>query len=241
MILKIEKGMFMMLLGVVVLIFILGFDKINLANLASLNLENIFLPFGVILFAFTGFSAIPDMSKVLGSERKLLKKAIIIGIITVFLVYVVFSLVIVGVSGENTSEESIVGLKSILGNKIVVAGAIFGILAMTTSFLTLGLALKDIFSTDFNINSTLAWVLTCFVPFILLIIGLSSFIEVLGIVGSLTGGFSSLLILMMHSRALKDGDQYPGYQVKLPRIILYFLYGIFSLGIIYQFYFILLA
>lgn len=238
MVLKIEKGMFILLIVVVIFIFILGINKVNLSNLASLHLENIFLPFGVILFAFTGISAIPDMAKVLGEDKKLLKKSIVLGMIIVFLIYLLFTFIIIGVSGQNTSEEAIIGLRDILGTKIIFIGAIFGILAMTTSFLTLGLALKNMYSQDYDLDKTLAWVLTCFVPFILFILGLSSFVEVLGIVGSITGGISAILILTMYRRSQTKGDQEPAYKIKIPSFIINILYVIFALGVLYQLYFI---
>lgn len=238
MVLKIEKGMFILLFLVAIFIFILGINKVNLSNLASLHLENIFLPFGVILFAFTGISAIPDMTKVLGGDKKFLKKSIILGMIIVFIIYLLFTFIIVGVSGQNTSEEAIIGLRDILGAKIIFIGAIFGILAMTTSFLTLGLALKDMYSQDYGLDKTLAWVLTCFVPFILFILGLSGFVEVLGIVGSITGGISAILILTMYRRAQIKGDQEPAYIIKIPSFIINILYAIFALGVLYQLYFI---
>lgn len=238
MILKIEKGMFILLFIVAIFIFVIGINKVDLNNLASLHLENIFLPFGVILFAFTGISAIPDMSRVLGEDKKLLKKSIVLGMFIVFVIYLLFTFIIVGVSGQNTSQEAIIGLKDILGAKIILIGAIFGILAMTTSFLTLGLALKEMYSQDYGLDKTLAWVLTCFVPFILFILGLSSFVEVLGIVGSITGGFSSILILAMYRRAKKRGDQEPEYLIKIPNFVIYILYIIFGLAVLYQVYYI---
>lgn len=240
MVIKMEKGMFLLLLAVALLIFVLGFNKVDLNNLATLNMANIFLPFGVILFAYSGFSAIPDMSRVLDGSKKQLKSAIIFGTIIVFIVYLAFTFIIVGISGKDTSEEAIVGLKGILGSKIVIIGAMFGILAMATSFLTLGLALKEVYHYDYGIDKTLAWVLTCFIPFVLLILGLSSFVEVLGIVGSLTGGISSILILVMHKKSQKGGDRKPEYSLKLTKSIVYLLYIIFILGIIYQIYYLFL-
>jgi len=238
MIIKVEKGMFAALVIVVIAIFIFGLKNIQVNNLFTYDISFVFLPFGVILFAFTGISAIPDMSKVLVDNKKLLKRAIVIGMALVFIIYLLFTLVIVGVSGDRTSVESIVGLQDVLGKKITIIGAIFGILAMTTSFLTLGLALKEMYSYDYGLDKTLAWVLACFVPFIIFIIGLSNFIEVLGIVGSITGGVSSILILAMYRKAIIKGEVDPAYKINIPNILIYFIYLIFGLGILYQIYYV---
>jgi tyrosine-specific transport protein len=237
MVIKIEKGMFLVLLAVVLLIFVLGVRHVQFDNLIAFDLKNIFLPYGVILFAFTGISAIPDMSRTLRREESKLKKAIMIGMVTVFVVYLLFSFVIVGISGKNTSEEAVVGLEKLLGKKIFIIGAILGILTMATSFLTLGLALKEMFVYDFGFHKTLAWVVACFVPFIFFLLGLVGFVRVLGIVGSITGGISGILVFLMYFRAKKTGDQKPAYTVNIPKILVYFLCGLFGLGAIYQIYY----
>ena len=239
MIVKVEKSMFVVLFIVMTLLFVFGAKHIQFSNLLNINFKDLFLPYGVILFAFSGVSAVPVMSRVLRQGRKSLKVAVVLGMIAVLAVYLLFALLIVGISGEQTSEEAIVGLTGLLGNKIVIIGAIFGILAMTTSFLTLGLVMKEMYVYDYSLDKTLAWVLTCFVPFIIFLLGLIGFIKVLGIVGSITGGISGILLLLMYLKAKKSGDREPEYKIRIPRPIIYLICALLGLGVVYEIYYLI--
>jgi len=151
-----------------------------------------------------------------------------------------FAFVVCGVAGQKTSEEAIIGLSNFLGQRIFILGAILGILTMSTSFLTLGLALKEIFIYDYKINDITAWILACFVPFILFLLGLTSFIKVISMVGTITGGLNGIIILLMYLKACERGEQKPAFSINLPRPIIYILCLIFGLGILYQIYYLFL-
>ncbi|MBU1178388.1 amino acid permease [Patescibacteria group bacterium] len=237
MIIRVEKVMFIALFIVISLFFVFGGKHIDLENLRTFDFSHAFLPYGVLFFAFTGLSAIPDMSRMLKKEKHNFKKALLIGTVTVFFIYLCFTFIIVGISGAGTSPEAVVGLVGLLGKKIVIVGSVFGVLAMATSFLTLGLAMKEIYRYDYGLDKTLGWVLTCFVPLIIFLLGLVSFIGVLGAVGSVTGGISGIMILWMYLRAKKKGDQEPAYVIKVPKPVIYILSVIFALGALYEVYY----
>ncbi|MCK4968836.1 MAG: hypothetical protein KAS12_07310, partial [Candidatus Aenigmarchaeota archaeon] len=78
---KLELVMAIMLILVVGVIFIFAFPHLNANNLATIDLSHWFFPFGVILFALGGATAIPMMQQLLRKKEILLKKAIIIGLI----------------------------------------------------------------------------------------------------------------------------------------------------------------
>ena len=132
-------------LFIVLLIFFLALPRISLTNLAGFSFSKIFMPYGVVLFAYLGTVAIPEMKEELIKYKKGLKKAIIIGSLIPVVVYVLFALSIVGVLGVNTHEIGALGLAAILGEKLVFIGALFALFTLTTSFLALGLGLKELF------------------------------------------------------------------------------------------------
>jgi amino acid permease len=234
---RFEKIMVLILILIVALIFVFGVANVRIENLTGFNAAYLFLPYGVILFAFTGATAVVDMRKTLAGEEKKLKKAIFIGHLIPLIVYLIFAFIVCGVAGKETSPEAIIGLSKFLGPKIFSLGALLGILTMSTSFLTLGLALKEIFMVDYKINKTTSWVLACFVPFIIFLLGLTSFIKIIGIVGAVTGGINGIIILLMYLKAKEKGEQTPAFSVKLPKSIIYISYLIFGLGILYQVYY----
>ena len=120
MIVKVEKAMFLALLTVMTIIFVFGIRYMNVDHLQGFDFGHAFLPYGVLLFAFGGLTIIPDMSRMLKNEKHNLKKAILIGLLVVFLIYLCFTFIIVGVSGKDTSPEAIVGLADTLDKKIVI-------------------------------------------------------------------------------------------------------------------------
>lgn len=236
-IIKIEKVMVVVLILAVVFIFTIGLPHIEIENLMSFDKMNLFLPYGVILFAFTGATVIADMRKILSGQERKMKKAILIAYVVVFVIYLAFSLVVCGISGRDTSQEAIIGLNSILGEKVFVVGAILGVLTMTTSFLTLGLVLREIFMCDYKFGRVLSWVYACFVPFIIFLLGLADFIKIIGMVGAITGGLQGILILTMYLKAKKKGQVEPVFKINVPKTVIYLFYVMFGLGIIYETYY----
>ncbi len=236
--------LFMVGLLVFVIFFIFGISlpEIRLSNLTYISFHYLFLPFGVMLFALGGASAIPAMKEVLekGKQLSSLKKAIILGMVIPVIIYLVFSFAVVGVNGPATSEQVVSGLSPVLGRKIVYLAGILGILTMATSFLALSYVLKGVYQRDYHLSPFIASFLTCSLPLIIFLLGLRSFVQVLGISGAILSGFQGILLLMTYQRAKQLGNRRPEYELKLPHFFLYLLYFIFSLGIIYQIIYLLI-
>ncbi len=239
-IIKIEKIMVAVLILAAVLIFIFGLPYVEMENLIGFDRMNLFLPYGVILFAFTGATVLADMKKILSGEEKKLKKSILIAYVIVFVIYLSFSFVVCGISGKDTSPEAIIGLNNVMGDKIFVIGAILGILTMTTSFLTLGLVLREIFMCDYKFGKVLSWVYACFVPFVIFLFGLADFIKIIGMVGAITGGLQGILILIMYLKAKKQGNTKPLFSIKVPKVIVYLMCAMYGVGIVYETYYLFL-
>ncbi|MBN2112402.1 amino acid permease [Candidatus Woesearchaeota archaeon] len=222
-------------LVVIIIVFISVFTipKINTANLAVFNPKAIFIPYGVILFALAGSIAIPEMKEELVNNKKILKKAIIIGALIPSIMYIVFSLVIVGAMGASTTEVATIGLAEILGQKVFMLGNIFAVLAMATSFLTLGLALKEMYHYDYHINEKISWLLTIIPPFVLFLALKKSFVGVIGLTGGIAMGLEGALIVLMYRKAKKLGARKPEYEMIKCSAIEYCLMLIFAAGIIY--------
>lgn len=235
-IVRVEKIMVVLLLIVMAVFFIFGFSEIETTNYFTFNLSKIFLPYGVILFALGASSIIPDMKNILTHQRKSLKKAIIIGATVPMIIYVFFAAIVVGVTGVDTSESAIIGMGQKLGSVILDLGAVFGILAMTTSFLSLGLVLKEVFQYDLKMNKILSWALVLVVPLVVVLLNFLSFIQVLGIVGALVGGTEGIIIISLFYKARKKSERKPEYALKIPNFVIYALGLVFFLGIVYEVY-----
>lgn len=216
-------------------IIIKGSVLVDSNNLLTSNFSQAFFPFGAILFSLSALSAIPELEHIIKRKKERIKGVIIWGGITTIIVFLLFVAVVLGVTGVNTSEDALSGINAVMGNGIVTIGLIFGVFAIATSFLMIGINLKEIFWYDYHLSEKKAWLLTCFVPFIIFLLGLRDFITVVSIAGGIAGGFVGILIIVSFYRAKKMGDMQPAYEIKVPKIFSALMIFIFLLGIVYQF------
>lgn len=228
----------------VLVIFIIGalsYDKINPSYFTGVSLKNMLFPYGVILFAFVGTAAIPELKEELAKEKQKLKKAIIIGSIIPIVLYFLFTIIVLGIVGYNNfsllgpNERIATVALSIFSEKyLAIFANIFAAFAMFTSFIGLGLALKEMYEYDLHIKKILALFLTIIPPLIIALSGLTSFIAVIGFTGAIAGGIDGILIMLAYWKAKKKGDRKPEYSLSISKTLTAMLIIMFALGIIYQ-------
>lgn len=207
--------------------------KLDLGNFAgSIPPAKLFLPYGVLLFALTGVTVIPEVEELMRRQHSKLKRAIFLGSIIPIVVYFLFAFAVVGVSGLGTSEDAVTGLTGLMPNGIVLGGALLGILTMGGSFLTLAYILREVWYRDYGCNKLVSWGLAVFPSLILFFIGFASFFRVLQLTGAFTGGMTGILIGVLYLKAIKSGTITPVYSLKLPHFIVWILILTFAGGVI---------
>ncbi|HAM95946.1 hypothetical protein A2W39_00090 [Candidatus Azambacteria bacterium RIFCSPHIGHO2_01_46_10] len=236
---RIEIIMTAALLLVMAVIIGFGLNKINFQNLATVNFGQSFLPYGVILFAMAGSAAVPIVRDLMAGEEAKIKKTLVWGTLIPAVLYALFIFTVVGISGANTTKETLAGLSLYFGPSIIFLGRIFGLLAIATSFLIFGEYLEETLNYDLKLNKTLSYLLVVGVPLIAFLGGMRNFIDTIGLVGAVAGGVEGILLVLMISKAKKLGDRPPEYSLNLPKFMSYGIIGLLGLGILYEiFYFI---
>ena len=237
-----ELILIFLLLIVVIIIGILSFDKVNPDNFSVFNLKYFFLPYGVILFAYMGMPAIPEMQEQIGKQKKKLKKAIIIGSIIPIVLYLLFSFIVVSLVGidnfnllEPNQRIATIALSLYSHSFLGLMANLLAVLAMFTSFLTLAIALIEVYEYDYKFSRFWAMILTFAIPLMVVIFNLTSFITVLGLTGAFAGGLESILIVLMYWKAKILGDRKPEYVLPKFKILGVIFIMMFVLGILYQF------
>jgi len=225
---------FILFFVILAAIFYRSYPMIEIKNFFNFNWQNLLLPYGPILFSLSGAALIPEVKEMLKAEPKKLKRVIISGVILASLAYLFFIFIVVGLTGRSTSMEAITGLKEFFGNGIIKLAFAFGFLTTFTSFITLGLTLNKTFHFDFKLNKNLAWLLTCFIPFSLYLLGMKDFIGVISFTGAVMIGAEAILIILVYLKAKTKGDVKPAYELKLPMALIYFLVLFFIAGVAYQ-------
>lgn len=220
--------------GIVIFIFLLfltffrGFEEITLSKLFFMREGefDLFLPYGALLFAFWGAALVPEIEETLalGKERKKLLKIIPLGVIISLFISYFFIIIVLGITGEGTTKEALVGLDNYLGNGVASLMLIFGILVIFTSLIAVGLTVKKILWYDLKIPEKTSFLIACGTPFLLYLLGIKDFIAVIGVVGATTIAIDAILILLMYEKI----------KSKKIRLITYPLIIIFFLGILYE-------
>ncbi len=219
--------------AIILLMFGFGVRGINLSNYSSINPEFWFFPYGVLLFAFGGLSAIPIQRQILGDKESQLKKSILAAVVFVGLLYFIFGFTILGISGDATTPDAISGLVGELGGQIIFLGSLFGILAVSTSYLMLGTAMLEVFHLDYGLNRKISWLLVVLPPFALFLGGLRNFIDVISLAGGVAIGLEAVVLILVYIKAKTHGDRVPEYSMRIPAWLLYLIAAVFVGGIGY--------
>lgn len=219
-------------LGLVASIIILGaslLPHVSLANLSGFSPAALFVPYGVFLFAMAGGAVIPDVRRLLGpNEYRRFRTSIIIGTAGAAVLYILFAVAVLGVSGEGTTADAIQGIAKRFGPAYLLAGALIGFLATITSFIPLGLTLKGMLTADFRIAERAAWFLTAAIPGVFYLLGFRDFIGIVSAVGAIGIGLDSIFILMVHHVASRNHSG--PWRIAISSSVRTLLIGLFLLG-----------
>lgn len=227
---KFGKVGFFVIIGFVLLIAIFFSVSVSLENLIYFNPENIFLPFGIILFSFLSFSSIPSAERLILGKEKLLKKAIFFGVLIPFLIYSVFSFIMVGNFGDKLPEVATLALGR--------GFALLGVFAIFTSFLSLSISLRDMIRFDFKVKRFKAWLICAISPLILYLFiyffNIASFVQILSVAGVVAGGLTGIIVLMINVKAKEKGKRIPEYNTPLNKKSVAVLSFVFIFGMMMQ-------
>jgi amino acid permease len=215
-----------LIFALIISISIFFSNKIDVNNLKDVFPGNFFVPFGVILFAFLGFSAIPEVKRILGEHKKPMKNIILSAYAICFIIYAIFTAIVLGYAGSMTPEIATIAL----GKPFIF----LGILTMFGAYLGLSMAMIDTIRFDFNKSRTKSWLWTIFIPIIAYLVlelsGKADFTKVLGIGGVISGGITAVLILFMVKNAKNLGDEVPNYSMPYSRTLTWILIILFAIG-----------
>lgn len=225
----VEGWLTFFLVLVMAIIFAAGVRLGTLEFLKTFDPRNIPLPYGAILFALTGTVVIPRTYEAFRGDHQRFRRLIIIGTAIPALLYLGFVFAVLSASPAGVSPEAIRGMTPVLGDSILILGGLVGFLATITSFIGVGLSYKGLLQFDFGFDGRWSWVLASVVPFIFVLIGVSDYIQVIGLIGAIAIGFANIGIVRIWLRL-------PRHELVslFPRWLSWLLVGVFSAGILYQ-------
>ncbi len=190
-----------LLIGAIIFLGVLLLPHATGSFLTGFQATGLFVPYGVLLFSLAGAAIIPDMQILLGRERRgLLRRVVLLGTITSAVLYFLFAIAVVGVTGTSTTPDAFLGIAKAIGSGYLLAGALIGFLAAMTSFIPLGTVFHGVLKQDAGLPTKAAWLVVVGVPLLLWAIGFQDFIQIVSIIGVFGVGLDCIFILAMHQR-----------------------------------------
>ncbi|TSC72360.1 MAG: aromatic amino acid permease [Parcubacteria group bacterium Gr01-1014_70] len=235
---------FLLTLALILCVGVLAIYALPHVKIEHFNIEPIaadwFLPYGVFLFAFAGASAVPDAREAFRQKTKSpdgrFRRILVFSTLIPLFVYLVFIASVLGVTGAKTSPEAIFALGSVLGSKAIVIGSLVGLLAVFTSYLSLGLDLKNLLRYDAQLPLPAAWAAAVAVPPLLYAAGISDFVSIIGLVGAIAIGIDGIIILLSALRVCHRGNRCAIGSVSFHPLVAVFLIAALFVGVVYEIY-----
>jgi amino acid permease len=230
-------------MGIVMVVLIgasLVSDKFQVSNLISRNWYYGIPVFNLTIFAYISQYLVPELTRGFAAAGNLknLPKAIIIGRIFSFLLFVGIPMAAIGLQGkENVSQVVTIAWGNALGQWAFFTANFFALCAMMTSFWTIGetfltnivdrMKFPDEHNPKYRIIALLVVVVP---PFALAYSGMVDFVNALFYTGAFAGVLMSVLPIPMLRIARIKGDREPEWTCgvlyhPVIRGLIYFLFG----------------
>ena len=232
---RIEYVLVAALLFLFTFIILASLPHIDISHFSSIEMDQFFVSYGVILFSLAGMGIVPELKDVLGTKhQRQLGRVIVTAMTVIVLLYAFFAFAIVGVTGSGTSAVAFDGLVPFLGDTFRIVATLLGSLTILSIFMVLGIELLNIFKFDFDLPHRTSWFLVCAMPILLFAIGMREFIEIIGFVGSVFGGVLGILVALSYWSMRRQGICRTHHCINFPAPLTWTIVLIFSAGIIWE-------
>jgi amino acid permease len=201
-----------------------GLPGLKIQSFTSFNVSQFFLPYGILLFALSGGSAIPEIfnylkNKGVSKEQINFKTPIIWGSVIAAIIYLLF---IVGAFGLFPNKIIPVDLIPDLINSnplLAISTNVLGLILIVTSYFILGLSFRNVLFFDLKFKRLLSWVIPVGLPIILFCVQNKGFLAIIGFLGGFILAIETIITFIVHYLSQKGGDKTPAYQIKIPMLI----------------------
>jgi len=236
---RVAASEFLITLGIVAIIFIIFiFGFRNFGRFLSeplFNFAYIILPYGPVLFALAGRTAVLALIDYMRKNNQPLssvKKAIILGTFLPAIIYLIFVVSIINLS-DRVTEDSVSGLIGRLPLPLLWLLGILGLIAIWSTYIVIGRDIRKILETDLKLPDLTSRVLVFIAPLGLYFAGLTNFLSLVKLTGGVFVGLESILVVLIWRKLQKQNAESLIFK-KLNPFIPYLLLIIFILGIMVE-------
>ena len=158
--------------------------------------------YGMVMFSLSSLFAVPQAASGLAHSRKKLILAIIFGLLINLMSIIIITACVLYCSNPVT-EVAIVGWANTLGPTVNIMGSSFIFLAMLGTFWSISLQLCDMTGTFFKTGRRLAWLAGNLPCFIVALLPMAGFLDLMQI----AGGATAVIIALMVAPAYKNSTR----------------------------------
>lgn len=159
--------------------------------------------FGMVMFAFSAFFSVPQAVKGLDGEISKVKKAVFLGLLNNLILMVVICFCAI-VSSTEITELAMIGWSRGIGAWAEIAGSVFTILAMLTTYWSISLALADIVDEQLHLDRRICWLIATVPSLVLTFLGLGGFMEFMRLAGGLIAIMIAIGVVPAYRKCRKE-------------------------------------
>lgn len=159
--------------------------------------------FGMVMFAFSAFFSVPQAVKGLDGDVPKIKKAVFLGLLNNLILMLVICFCAV-ISSVEITELAMIGWSRGIGAWAEIAGSVFTILAMLTTYWSISLALADIVDEQLHLSRRLCWIIATIPSLVLTFLGLGGFMEFMRLAGGLIAIMIAIGVVPAYRKCRKE-------------------------------------
>ncbi len=222
------------LFGTILIIATFATQHGDLSNVALWQPSHWLLPYGPIFLAINGVLAVTNVCIIMKKEPERIKSALAWGTGLSAAVMLLFTIVVISLSGTGTTPDALSGLHDYIDPLFFNLLLIVGLATVTTAFLSVAESLEEMYVWDFNLNRGLAWVLIPTIPFLLYVAGAKDITTVISLTGAVAGGLLGATSLALALRVKNKPQKKAPFSSLLTPGLAHALTVLFLCGVAYQ-------
>lgn len=148
--------------------------------------------FGMIMFSFFAIFSVPQISQGLDWNKKLIPRAITLGVFINALVIIALVVMTLGVS-QTVDEVAIISLGQALGGWANIVGSVFVLFAMLTSYWSVSFALAVVVEERLKTSQRVSWLIATLPSLVLILVSSQGFLGYM----TMASGSIALLVAFM--------------------------------------------
>jgi len=160
--------------------------------------------FGMSMFSFFALFSVPQVVQGLSWDKRLIPRAIALGMAINGVVTLILVLISLGVSREVT-RIAIIGLGQALGSWANIIGSLFILLAMLTTYWSVSFALAVVVQERLGWGPRLSWLVATLPSFFIVIVRVSDFLGFMRMAGGAIAVLVAIMIVPLLNATRRHG------------------------------------